>query len=124
MALSLPNTVESAHMEHPDFRVGVRIFATLGYPDECFGVLMLSPEDQKQWCEAEPEVFIPVKGAWGRGGCTQVNLTLAKKTSVRAALKTAYAERVRKNVRNSPPSAKSQKRNKRKSEESLGKRQS
>lgn len=29
MALSLPETAEAAHMGHPDFRVGGKIFATL-----------------------------------------------------------------------------------------------
>jgi hypothetical protein len=33
LALSLPEISESAHMGHPDFRVGGKIFATLG-PDE------------------------------------------------------------------------------------------
>lgn len=97
MALGLAGVVESAHMEHPDFRVGGRIFATLGYPDEDWGVLMLSPEEQKRLCGAEPEEFVPVKGAWGRRGNTQVNLKSAKKPIVRAALEAAYAERVRKN---------------------------
>src|SRR3989442_986926 len=31
MALSLPETLEAAHMGHPDFRVGGKIFATLSY---------------------------------------------------------------------------------------------
>ena len=97
MALSFTDALESAHMEHPDFRVGGRIFATLGYPDEGWGVVMLSPEEQRRLCEAEPEVFVPVKGAWGRSGSTQVNLELAKKTRVRAALQAAWEERVRKN---------------------------
>src|SRR5687768_14163543 len=97
MALSLPDSVESAHMEHPDFRVGGRIFASLGYPDERHGVLMLSPAEQTRLCEADPAAFTPVKGAWGRNGSTQVNLKAAKKTSVRAALMVAYEERVRKN---------------------------
>ena len=74
MALALPEAVESAHMEHPDFRVGGRIFATLGYPAEGWGVVMLSLEEQKRLCKAEPAVFAPVKGAWGRAGNTQVNL--------------------------------------------------
>lgn len=30
LALSMPQAVESAHMDHPDFRVGKKIFATLG----------------------------------------------------------------------------------------------
>ena len=97
MALGLPEVVESAHMEHPDFRVGGRIFATLGYPDENWGVVMLTPEEQKRLCKAEPEVYLPVKGAWGRAGNTQVKLKGAKKSSVKGALDAAYAERMRKN---------------------------
>src|SRR5438132_8889105 len=34
IALSFPEAVEAAHMGHPDFRVGGRIFATLGYQNE------------------------------------------------------------------------------------------
>jgi len=34
LALNFPEAIESAHMRHPDFRVGGRIFATLGYPGE------------------------------------------------------------------------------------------
>lgn len=97
MALGLAEVVESAHMEHPDFRVGGRIFASLGYPDEGWGVVMLNLEEQKRVCGAEPEVFVPVKGSWGRAGNTQVNLKVAKKASVKGALKAAHAERVRKN---------------------------
>ncbi len=37
LALSFPEAIESAHMHHPDFRVGGRIFATLGYPDAGLG---------------------------------------------------------------------------------------
>jgi hypothetical protein len=33
-ALSLPGAIEGAHRGHADFRVGKRIFATLGYPDD------------------------------------------------------------------------------------------
>jgi hypothetical protein len=34
VALALPEVIEGSHQGHPDFRVGKRIFATLGYPDE------------------------------------------------------------------------------------------
>ena len=34
LALALPETEERAHMNHPDFRVAGKIFATLGYPDK------------------------------------------------------------------------------------------
>ena len=30
LALALPEAVESSHMDHPDFRVRGKIFATLG----------------------------------------------------------------------------------------------
>lgn len=86
-------------MEHPDFRVGGRIFATLGYPDAGWGVVMLSPEEQARVCGAEPGVFVPVKGAWGRAGNTQVKLKAVKKARVREVLRSAWEERVRKNGR-------------------------
>jgi hypothetical protein len=34
LALSFPEAIESAHMHHPDFRIGGRIFATLDYPNK------------------------------------------------------------------------------------------
>ncbi len=46
IALSLPETEERSHMDHPDFRVKGKIFATLGYPDKARGMVKLSPEDQ------------------------------------------------------------------------------
>ena len=37
-------------MGHPDFRVGGRIFATLGYPAGGWAVVMLAPEQQEAFC--------------------------------------------------------------------------
>src|SRR5216684_476111 len=34
LALSFSETEEHAHMDHPDFRVAGKIFATLGYPED------------------------------------------------------------------------------------------
>ena len=48
IALSFPEAVEAAHMGHPDFRVGGKIFATLGYQNEGRGVLLLSPDEQQE----------------------------------------------------------------------------
>ena len=45
LALSLPEVCESAHLGHPDFRVGGKIFATLG-PDEVWGMVKLNPDEQ------------------------------------------------------------------------------
>src|SRR5438552_13315616 len=75
MALSFPEAVEAAHMGHPDFRVGGRIFATLGYQNERRGVLLLSPEEQQEMISQHPKMFEPVPGGWGRRGSTQVDLT-------------------------------------------------
>ena len=55
-------------MDHPDFRVGGKIFATLGYPDAGCAMVKLSPIDQDLFIQADPEAFVPVKGAWGKGG--------------------------------------------------------
>ena len=66
LALSLPDVAEGAHMGHPDFRVRGKIFATLGYPDEAWGMIKLKPEQQAVLVHAEPAVFRPVKGGWGR----------------------------------------------------------
>ena len=66
IALSFPEAVESAHMRHPDFRVGGRIFATLGYPDEEWGTIKSTPEERRKFVQVNPEMFRPVKGAWYR----------------------------------------------------------
>jgi hypothetical protein len=90
LALALPEAEERAHMDHPDFRVGGKIFATLGYPDRTCGMVKLSPEDQHYFSKAEPEVFIPVKGSWGRRGATTVHLKAAKKGTLGKALQAAW----------------------------------
>ena len=71
MALALPETAENAHMDHPDFRVCGKIFATLGYPAKGWGMVKLTPEQQHYFTRRTiPTVFVPVKGAWGRRGAT------------------------------------------------------
>ena len=89
LALSLPEAVESSHVDHPDFRVRNKIFASLG-PDETWGIFKLTPDQQSAFVKTEPSVFQPFKGAWGRRGCTRVTLKSAKKTTVRIALQMAW----------------------------------
>ena len=93
MALSLPETVEASHMNHPDFRVGGRIFATLGYPGAGWGMVSLSHEEQTAYLTMKPLVFMPAKGAWGEAGATLVQLRQATKAAVRGALKSAWSLR-------------------------------
>jgi hypothetical protein len=90
LALSFPEAAERAHMEHPDFRVCNKIFATLGYPDRSWAMVKLTPEQQDAFMRAEPAAFTPVKGAWGRRGCTNIRLKSAKQSSVRDALACAW----------------------------------
>jgi hypothetical protein len=90
IALSFPGTEERAHMNHPDFRVGKKIFATLAYPDGDWAMVKLTPEEQQNYLDAAPGVFTPASGAWGRQGCTMVRLKLAKKTLTRKALESAW----------------------------------
>lgn len=89
IALEIPKAVELSHMNHPDFRVNGKIFASLGVPDENWGMVKLTPEQQRAFIEKSPEVFKPCTGAWGRQGATNVYLPAAKTSSVRTALKTA-----------------------------------
>ena len=93
IALSLPGAEERAHMDHPDFRVKGKIFATLGYPNDATGMVSLPPEEQQNYLDAAPGVFTPASGAWGRQGATMVNLKAARKTLVRQALETAWKRR-------------------------------
>ncbi len=98
MALSLPETSEAAHMGHPDFRVGGKIFATLSPPGQGWAMVKLTPEQQESFVSAEPEVFAPFNGAWGRDGATKVNLRAAKKSTLRSALVFAWRNRAPKHL--------------------------
>ena len=90
LALSFPEATESAHMHHPDFRVGGRIFATLGYPDEHAAMVKLSADEQNEFVRTSPGVFTRVKGAWGRQGATNIYLRAATSNIVREALTAAW----------------------------------
>ena len=90
LAMRMPEAVEVGHMGHPDFRVGGKIFATLGYPTGEWAMVKLAPEQQEAFCTAEPNVFVPVRGKWGEQGATNVRLRPAKASSVRLALTTAW----------------------------------
>jgi hypothetical protein len=89
LALTFPETIESAHMDHPDFRVGGKIFATLG-PKEAWGMVKLTPEQQRLFVRTEPAVFKAIKGTWGKRGATQVILEPATEPAVRQAMEAAW----------------------------------
>src|SRR5262245_33800173 len=90
LALALPETKQRRHMNHPDFRVAGKIFATLGYPDKRHGMVKLTPTQQEELVAAAPAAFSPVAGAWGRKGCTSVLLGKAPKRALQKALLAAW----------------------------------
>jgi hypothetical protein len=90
LTLSFPETVEAEHMNHPDFRVAGKIFATLSYPDTTYGMVKLSPLDQDKFVREAPEVFTPVPGYWGKNGATHVHLKKATKKALQPALAAAW----------------------------------
>jgi hypothetical protein len=106
LALGFPGVVESAHMGHPDFRVGGKIFATLGAPDEKWGMVKLTPEQQRAFVDSAPAVFTPVKGGWGRGGATNVLLAAASARTLRPALATAWRNLAPRSLADAPSDAK------------------
>jgi len=79
MALSLPDAIEASHMGHPDFRVGGKIFATLGYPRRAVGMGALTPEQQELFVRSEPKTFTPVPGGWPAFGLIVSEVELSKR---------------------------------------------
>ena len=96
MALALEGAVEGAHFGHADFRVGNRIFASLGYPDKSHGMVVLTPEQQRARLREDPKAFLSVKGKWGEQGGTLVHLRSADEESLGEALTLAWQNAVAK----------------------------
>jgi len=89
MALSLPESEERFHMNHPDFRVRGKIFATISL-DGLSGIAKLKPEQQETLLRTERNAFQPASGAWGKGGATVIDLELADENVVKSVLVAAW----------------------------------
>jgi hypothetical protein len=89
LALEISGASESSHMSHPDFRIGGKVFATLGYPDDEHGMVKLTPEQQRTFMNKARSVFEACAGDWGKRGATSVDLAAANVGLVRAALDAA-----------------------------------
>jgi hypothetical protein len=96
LALSFPGAGEGSHMGHADFRAGGRIFATLGGPDDAWGMVSLIPEQQDDFIVLAPEAFKPAAGAWGRQGSTLVLLHAVPDDVLETALHAAWQRRAEK----------------------------
>ena len=99
IALSLEGAEEGSHMGAPDFRVGGRIFATLASQKQGYGNLMLTPEQQAEFAQELPEVFVPIAGGWGRMGMTHIRLAVTNEDVLAGALRAAWKLRIQKNAR-------------------------
>ena len=95
MALSMPEAVEHAHMGHPDFRVHDRIFATL-HAGNRSGMVKLTPDQQREFVREHPTSFAPENGAWGRQGCTRVQLDAVGEEALGEAMTLAWQNTSRK----------------------------
>jgi hypothetical protein len=93
LALALPDASESSHMGTADFRVGGKIFATLGNPDPAWGVVALTSDQQALLAETQPDVFVAAPGAWGLRGWTRVRLAAADASTLKNALMLAWQSR-------------------------------
>ena len=90
LALALPECYESAHMDHPDFRVRNKVFATLAYPNASWAMVKLRPLQQARFLASQPSIFVPVKGGWGAKGATNVRLRTATHATLWPALVAAW----------------------------------
>lgn len=96
IALSMPEAIESEHMNHPDFRVGGKIFATLGYPNKDCGMVVLPKKEQATVLKGKG--FSPAKGAWGRQGSTCVQLDAVDPPTLRRVIMVAWRNKAPKRL--------------------------
>jgi len=103
IVLGMEGAIESSHMDHPDFRVGNRIFATLTH-DEDAGMVSLPPGAvQQEFIRANPAAFSMINGAWGLQGATRVHLESADEDAVGEAVTTAWRHAVAKGPSRAKP---------------------
>ena len=94
LALSFPEASEEAHMGHPDFRANGKIFATIHH-DHKWGMIRLTPEQQRKFVQGNAGVFAPENGAWGRAGCTKVRLDSVEEDTLGEAMTLAWQNSAR-----------------------------
>jgi hypothetical protein len=105
IALGMEGAFESSHMDHPDFRVNNRIFATLTH-DEDMGMVSLTPDDQQAFIRQHPSAFSMVNGSWGLGGATRVHLEGVDDDVLGEAMTLAWRLAIAKGPTKSRPKAK------------------
>ena len=89
LAFGMYGAAEASHMNHPDFRVNGKIFATI-HEDKVRGMVKLTPEQQERFIREYPAMFHPAAGAWGRQGSTMVSFADANEEAVGEAMTLAW----------------------------------
>ena len=87
-ALALPRALEKPHFDWASFRVDApkgKVFCTLP-PHHEFSNVLLTPDEQRMLCEAEPDIFFPVPNKWGEKGATSIDLNACDAMTLRSAL--------------------------------------
>ncbi len=87
IALSMPEAVEAEHMNHPDFRVQNKIFATLR-PDDQISVVKIPVSDQTKLIEKHPKTFS--LNGWSRQGYVNVHLQHVSATLFRELIHNSW----------------------------------
>ena len=88
LALELPEATEKSHFGKADFRVRNRIFMSL--PETDRAVIKLDSGQQEMVTAAEPLVFKPVPGGWGRKGWTSIMLDACDDQTFRSAIRMSW----------------------------------
>ena len=86
--LELPDAQEGAHMGHPDFRVGNRVFASLWPKKKKIAVVKLSIANQTALLQMDPDAFS--LNGWSRQGWTNVHLDNVTPTRFRTLAKESW----------------------------------
>jgi hypothetical protein len=90
LALSLPEAALGSHQGGADIRVANKIFATPADRPGGAAILKFTPEQQAMMCEAEPKMFEPVPGGWGRQGSTRCIVAKTDAATAKSALWMAW----------------------------------
>lgn len=88
LALAEAGATEGAHGGHPDFRIGGKVFASLGAPSLAFAMVKLTPHEQHVFM-AESTAYSQASGAWGAKGYTRVALAEVDEASLESAIRAA-----------------------------------
>jgi hypothetical protein len=87
--LALPDTEEKAHMGHPDFRVGNRVFASLAPRKKNIAVVKLSIANQTALLQIDPDAYS--LNGWSQQGWTNVHLDKMTPSRFRALAQESWS---------------------------------